>query len=184
MTKHIRITEQTRLNLMNGFWKLYKSKDVNKITVSEICDIAGYERTTFYRYFIGIPELLNQLEDEIIADIKASIKKNGKSKKGIFFDSFKRFTNKYGEYIVTFHEKGNTSFRLKFKELIMEDVYEYLSFNVEDNKKEFLFEFMFSSLINSYSYWYNHKKDMSLEAFVEFANNILSNGTKSIIRPK
>ena len=180
--KQSRVTERTRKNLIKSYWELYKNNNGSKITVGEICQSIDYERTTFYRYFKDITEIHNKLELEIINGIKEDIKnKNDNNMPGIFFEGFKKFTDKYGEYIAIFHEKGDRSFYNKFKELVKNDVYDYLNFNVkEEYKKEFLFEFMFSSLINSYSYWYRHKKNMDLESFVNFANNTLLNGTKSI----
>lgn len=47
---------------------------------------------------------------------------------------------------------------------------------------ELFFEFVFSSLIISYIYWYNHKKTISEETFVKFANNVLSAGINNILK--
>ena len=187
MNKRTRVTEQTRRKLINSFWELYKSKDINKITVVNVCRLADYERTTFYKYFTDINDLFNVLESEIIENIRTDIQNNNRinSQEGIFFDGFKKFTDKYGEYIVVFYEKGNRNFYNKFKELVKTDVYNYLNFNIQDEKKkEFLFEFIFSSLINSYAYWYRNQKMMSLKLFVEFTNNMLLNGINTVISHK
>ena len=185
MKKQPHITEQTRKKLLNGFWKLYKKKDINQITVKDMCDIASYERTTFYRYFTDITDILNQLEDNVINSIKADISIKFKSKKPttIFLEGFTNFTSIYGEYIVIFSEKGNINFYKKFKELIKTDVYDYLSININnEKKKDFIFEFIFSSLLNSFVYWYRHQKTMSIESFILFANNILSIENSSIFK--
>ena len=185
MRKQPQVTEQTRRNLMNGFWKLYKDEAITKITISKICDAANYERTTFYRYFSDIHDILSQLENEIIQNIKEDTRNGSKHPKQgqIFIEGFKRFTEKYGEYITIFYENGNKSFYDRFKELVKEDVYDYLKFKISDEKqKEYIFEFMFSSLISSYDYWYNNQDMMSLEDFVKFSNGILMNGTKTILK--
>ena len=107
MEKQNNITLKTRKKLINAFWNLYKVKNLNKITISEICDVADYDRTTFYRYFLDISDMLNQIEDEIINNIKNGIINNSIKLPAFSFDGFKRFNEKYGEYIVTFFEKGN-----------------------------------------------------------------------------
>ena len=179
MKKQPHVTEQTRRKLINAFWELYKTEDLSKITVGNICRTASYERTSFYRYFFDINDVLNQLEDEIINNIKISIKNNVKSKA---FENFKKFTDEYGEYIVVFYEKGNKIFYDKFKNLVKDDVYQYLNININDAlKKEFIFEFVFSSLINSFAYWYRNQDAIDLETFTDFANNIILHGTSSII---
>ena len=179
MKKQPQITMRTRKNLINGFWKLYKEEELSKITVGNICITANYERTSFYRYFKDINDILNQLENDIIEGIKDNIRESIKSEA---FTNFKSFVDTYGEYLTVFHEKGNITFYSKFKELVKSDVYNYLNLNIEDEeKKEFIFEFIFSSLINSYSYWYRHQDMMDLESFADLARNILQNGTNSIL---
>ena len=176
------ISETTRKNLMNSFWKLYKSNDISKITVSMICKCANYDRTTFYRYFLDISDLLSQLEDNIIDDIKISIKTKNVNVSKLSFDNFKKFHDKYGEYIVVFYEKSSKSFYLKFKNLIKDYLFNYLEMRVHDEeKKEFLYEFLFSSLLNAYGYWYKHKYIMSLESFSKLAYGMLVRGGNMII---
>ena len=171
-------TEQTKENLIKSFWELYKEKNITAITVGNICSNANYNRTTFYRYFNDTSDLLNELENTIIYNIKNSI--NSKETTNILFDGFEKFNNKYGEYINVFYRKGNNNFYNKFKKLIKNEVYSYLKINTKnEEKKEFIYEFLFSSLINSYVYWYNHENIMDLESFVIFINNMLSNSIKN-----
>lgn len=184
MKKQPQVTELTRKKLINSFWNLYKEKDISKIRIKNICDNAKYDRTTFYRYFDDIADILNDLEDEIISEIADGIienindKKNNKTR----FDNFEEFNDKYGEYITVFYKNNNRSFYNKIKKLIKNDVYIYFNFSIDsDDIKEFVFEFVFSSLINSYVYWYNHKTTMSLKSFVEFANNVISNGINIVL---
>ena len=112
MGKQFKITEQTRKNLIKSFWKLYKKDNINKITIGNICRDANYDRTTFYRYFNDIEDLIGKLEDEIINGIKDDVNKNinNNGKSNILFDGFSKFNDKYGEYVVTFCKKGNNGF--------------------------------------------------------------------------
>ena len=54
----------TRQALMDAFWTLYKKKRIEKITVKNITDAAGYNRSTFYQYFLDVYDILAQLEDD------------------------------------------------------------------------------------------------------------------------
>ena len=70
----------------------------------------------------------------------------------------------------------------KFKKLIINDVFDYFSFDIpNEKKKEFLFEFIFSSVINSYAYWYRHQDITDLCTFVTFLNKILLNAIDCFI---
>lgn len=185
MKKQPQVTELTRKKLINSFWNLYKEKDITKIGIKNICDCAKYDRTTFYRYYNDITDILNKLEDEIIISIANSISKNinDKSSNKIKYDGFNIFNNKYGEYITIFYKNSNRNFYNKLKQIIKKDVYKYFNFSIDNaDIEEFIFEFVFSSLINSYVYWYNHKNIMSLKSFVEFANNVISNGINIVLK--
>jgi AcrR family transcriptional regulator len=56
----------TKQNLIDAFWALYCEKRIEKITVKEITQKAGYNRGTFYEYFTDIYDVLNQIEESLI----------------------------------------------------------------------------------------------------------------------
>ena len=135
MKKQPQITELTQKKLIDSFWKLYQKEDVMKITVCDICKKAGYDRTTFYRYFNCISDILDYIEDTLINSIKDDIKNRYRTHDNnnkIIFKGFKSFNDKYGGKIVLFHEKGNRRFYHKFKELIKTDVYAYFKIDIND----------------------------------------------------
>lgn len=61
--------------IRQAFLSLLKEKSIEKITVREICQIAGINRTTFYRNYDNQYVLLKTLQDEIFEEIKNSITK-------------------------------------------------------------------------------------------------------------
>ena len=170
------VSLNTKEIIIKSFWDLYKKEDFTKITIGKICKKANYDRTTFYRYFLDINDLLNQVENDIISNIAERIKKaKSVSKNGINPLKFEYFTSIYGEFIVTFMEKGNRTFYNKFKNLIKEDVYNYFNLKFTDESmKDFIFEFMISSFINSYAYWFRHQDKMPLETFVSIINKMMN----------
>lgn len=56
-------------DLQEAFWKLYKTKSIEKISIREITETAGYHRSTFYLYYKDIYDLLSRAEDSIIASV-------------------------------------------------------------------------------------------------------------------
>lgn len=75
MKKQPQVTEQTRANLTSAFWELYLVKPIEKITIREITDRAGYNRATFYLYYRDVYDLLDQLEEGILAEIGALVER-------------------------------------------------------------------------------------------------------------
>lgn len=59
-------------DLQEAFWKLYKTKSIEKISVREITETAGYHRSTFYLYYKDIYDLLSRAEDSVISAIYES----------------------------------------------------------------------------------------------------------------
>lgn len=59
--------------LIEAFWKLYAEKPVEKIHVSSICQLAGYNRTTFYNRFKDIYDLLEQASGDIFLTVRDEI---------------------------------------------------------------------------------------------------------------
>lgn len=62
-------TEQTKNNLRIAFWSLYAQKPIEKISIKEITELAGYNRGTFYLYYNDVYDLLHQIEEEILGKI-------------------------------------------------------------------------------------------------------------------
>lgn len=65
-TKQSQTTTETKQNLIDAYWELYTSDIPSKITVKMITDRAGYNRGTFYAYFLDIEDLHDQIEDELL----------------------------------------------------------------------------------------------------------------------
>ena len=60
-------TERTKAELREAFWRLYAKHPIEKITVGEVCEAAGYNRGTFYLHFHDLYEMLRSIEDELLA---------------------------------------------------------------------------------------------------------------------
>lgn len=67
------ITEE---NFITAFWQLYQDKPIEKISVRELCETAGYNRTTFYDHFKDIYDLLDVALIQILLHFEQSAFKN------------------------------------------------------------------------------------------------------------
>ncbi|WP_259298000.1 MULTISPECIES: TetR/AcrR family transcriptional regulator [Megamonas] len=54
----------TKENIIIAFWEIYREKSINKITIKELMDKAGYHRSVFYTYFKNIYDLLEQEQED------------------------------------------------------------------------------------------------------------------------
>ena len=67
-----RRVKYTKKVIKESFLNLLEKKDISNITVTEICELSDVNRGTFYRYYTDIYDLLKQIEQEFIEEIKSS----------------------------------------------------------------------------------------------------------------
>lgn len=65
-----RRTKYTQNTIKETLIDLLAEKDITKITVSEICEIADINRATFYRYYIDVYDLLEKIELAFSEELK------------------------------------------------------------------------------------------------------------------
>ena len=62
----------TKKMIKDTFLNLLEKKDISNITVTEICSLSDINRGTFYRYYMDVYDLLKNIEQEFIDEIKNS----------------------------------------------------------------------------------------------------------------
>ena len=62
-------TERTKRSIANAFLELRKQKDIEKITVKELAELAYINKATFYTHYHDIYDLADQLENEFMDSV-------------------------------------------------------------------------------------------------------------------
>ena len=73
MRKRPEQTEKTENDLKQAFWKLYAEKPIEQITVSEVAQLAGYNRGTFYLHFQDIYDVLGTIEQDLLQQMSSCV---------------------------------------------------------------------------------------------------------------
>ncbi len=68
-TKNNKRRRATREKTEKTFVELLKTKEISQITVSEICKLTGYNRTTFYANYFDIYDLADKIKDNLEAEL-------------------------------------------------------------------------------------------------------------------
>jgi len=63
----------TKNDFRIAFWKLYLRYPIEKISVSELCRVAGYNRTTFYVYYDNIYDILHRCIEEMLLPLEEHV---------------------------------------------------------------------------------------------------------------
>ncbi|MBQ3262190.1 MAG: hypothetical protein IJH52_03375 [Oscillospiraceae bacterium] len=73
VSKDNRSTRRTRSAIREALTEMLAVKPIGKITVQELIDRANICRTTFYAHYEDIYDLLGEVEDDILAEIRAGL---------------------------------------------------------------------------------------------------------------
>lgn len=63
--------KRTREAIEKAFLELLREKPAGRITVTELCQIAGINRATFYKHYLDVPDLQIALEQGVLRDFEA-----------------------------------------------------------------------------------------------------------------
>lgn len=184
MKKQPEVTALTRKNLTQAFWNLYCQKKINDISIKEISDKAGYHRSTFYEYFLDINDVLDQLEDEILGEIKEralhiyNIQTNN--------DFIQIVTDLYatqGEYLrVLISENGNPRFVKKIKVELSSTLMRLFGLPENDIHTTYILEFGVSAIMSTITHWYQSEKDPPSSEILILVRSMLMNGVFPMVQ--
>ncbi len=68
-TKNNKRRQTTRENIEKVFIELLQSREISGVTVSDICKITGYNRSTFYANYVDIYDLADKIRDKLEAEV-------------------------------------------------------------------------------------------------------------------
>lgn len=178
MKKESENTTQTRENLTQAFWSLYKLKKIEHITIKEITDKAGYHRSTFYEYFVDIYDVLNQLEEAFLDYLKEHTLNSLEN--GLNNDIIQNLANVYetkGDYFGTLlGENGDPYFSQKMKAVMRSALSSALGLTEKDIRTPYIFEFGISAIMATVTYWYNNQKEIPAKELVRLIKSMIATG--------
>ncbi len=61
----------TKRLIKEAFIELLESKPLAKVTVTDVCNIAEINRSTFYAYYEDVPSLMREIQEDVISRIPA-----------------------------------------------------------------------------------------------------------------
>jgi AcrR family transcriptional regulator len=178
MKKQPELTAQTRENLLQAFWSLYRQKRIEQITVTEITDQAGYHRSTFYEYFVDIYDVLNQLEESLLEYMRGRLLiglEGGLNEN--FIQNVADVYESKGDYLgILFGENGDPQFSKKLKTIMRSAVTNSFGLPENDIHAAYLFEFGMSAIIGTITHWYQNNKDLPSQEMARLLRSLLVRG--------
>lgn len=187
MKKQPEVTAQTRRKLMDSFWQLYCDKGMSNVTVGSLTRMAGFNRSTFYEYFTDIYDLLETLEDELLADLE--MRMESRFKEG-FPDNFTEFSRSCAQIFSAYDDKiyillsnrGDPGFHAKLKQKVEPVLLKNFGFSITEPYLEYMITFAFSAMIGMLNLWYENGKEMSIETLFQIMQSLVANGVLGVTK--
>lgn len=182
MKKQLEVRKKTKMELKEAFWELYCYLPMHKITVRLICEKAGYNRSTFYEYFLDIYDVLEQIENTLIAEVEKYPLTNQLASKeetpmeiAMLIDLFEK-NRKY--FLVLLGENGDPSFQMKLRKSIKPKLkMRIANFGVVDNDTlDLILDYNISAMTGILHSWLCMKNQISSEAFIRLITELTANG--------
>jgi Transcriptional regulator len=176
MNKQPEITDKTRQTFIHVFCELYSQKPIEKISIQEIANRAGYNRSTFYQYFTDIYDLLDYVEGRVMKSIKEEMA-NREFSTHTFQDAIQCLEN--AEEISVFKALLGDYGSVRFVERLKREIpFEKLIVDFPTNNilAPYMMEFYISTLISLFRLWIRNGKDLSSEELVNLIDSLFANG--------
>lgn len=180
MKKNPEQTMMTQKNFQDAFWILYTRQSIDKITVKDICNLAGYNRSTFYQYFVDVYDVLHKSENQLLDEMDESVVQlleqannmNAPQVLQAIFGIFARL-NKY--ITVLFGPHGDTEFTHKVVKNLKPIWIKYFfrTENYTPAEVDLLMEYYISGLLSMYQKWFFDPKGVSMERIIQLSYRTL-----------
>lgn len=181
-----RRVKYTKMLLKNSLIELMVKNPVSKISVKMLCEAADINRSTFYSHYTDQYDLLKQLEQEVIAELKKHITKDAFSKQTA---QTIHSMNQILDYIssnadifkILLSENGNSTFQKEIMILAQERIISDILSNPDIDKRtsEYLQCFAVTGALSMVQKWLQDDTVESTEQMSALASKILYNGVSA-----
>ncbi len=154
-------TRKTKRAIRNAFAKLLSEKDINDITVRDIAELAEINRKTFYRYYRGIYQVVDEIEDNVVQSFESILRdidfRYELKNPYLFFEQLTAVINTdidfYG-YLLSVQKNASLATKViamvkeHSKKAIMEQI------EMDEDFADLITEYLISGMIAVYQRWF------------------------------
>lgn len=139
----------TKFAIRKAFFTLLKKYPIEKVTVSEICEIAEINRATFYRYYENQYALLSALESEMLDDIKRSSVEHSEDIDKLTEVMFSKLYEQKDTWLLLLSDHGD----LRFQQKIYAFFDEHFAKTTASKESEMRYRFLLYGYSGIFEHW-------------------------------
>ncbi len=159
----------TKTLLKNSLIDLMHTKSINKITIKELCENAGINRSTFYLYYTDQFVLLKELEDELLLNAREHLKNIDSNLNNLHYLKELLFYMKNNSDI--FHtllcRQENISFQTEFINVTIQDLKTNYHLSCDEKISEYLYHYLTIGSLSLITRWFETDFNLSSDELSE-----------------
>ena len=185
MDRRVKYTKKT---IKDTFINLLNEKEINKITVSEICKQADINRATFYRYYLDVYDLLDKIKDDFVTElISNSINADSSTVSSYAKPLLEAFLNHKELVQVLFKNQQSTYFLDDILAIAYEKCKERWKKDLPDLEEEdieYATVYIFNGALGIINFWIKNDFDKSVDEIANIIEKLSYFGTTKYIYKK
>lgn len=171
--------ERTRRKIMDTFLKLAIEND-ELANISQICLSLDLNRSTFYNYFSGIDELIQEIGNDVLNEsydayeyARNYAEKYKQTDKFKLEDALIHILEKAEENRMAYLVLTSPKWNFSFKEYLKQGIYDLVMtmFKDEDIQNKYIAQFVAEGTINTQYKWL-HDQDITRSEFLNFFSHV------------
>lgn len=179
---------KTKRAIKSAFAQLLNEKPINDITVSDIAARADINRKTFYNYYAGVYEVVDEIENDIIGRFDALLTEPdfevNANRPYMVFEKLTAIVYKDPEFFsYLMGMNANSSLSIKLVEMLKSKTKAILTkyLTVEESKLDLMLAFMVTGAVAVYRRWFNSDRREPLEEISKSINLLIFEGLKGYL---
>lgn len=182
---------KTKRAIRGAFVELLSRKDIDDITIQEIADLADINRKTFYHYYAGVHQLMDEIENEIVTAFEADLKEidfnwDERNPRDIF-TKLSSFVDEDPEFCRRLLQAQSSShLGEKLGELLRDKAVSFFLSNstTDPEVMAIVVDFSIHGILEVYKSWVNGGCRLPVEQVARIVNDIVFNGVRAYLPAK
>ena len=179
---------KTKRAIRNAFAKLTAEKDINDITIIELAAAADINRKTFYNYYSGVYQVIEDIERDILQSYEVLLG-NVEFKQSMdapysLFERFSKLINMDPEFFgCLLSMSGNTQMITRIMRLLKDKTREKMvsQLDIEEYKADIMIDYVLSGMLSVYQHWLASDQKTPLEEISKIISTMSFSGINGVL---
>lgn len=186
--KQDRRVVKTKRAIRNALVQLLSEKELEQITVKELADRADINRKTFYNYYNGVHQVIDEIESEIVTACDQAIQevdfRRDLKHPSVYFEKLTNILNSdldfYGHLC---RMRGNQSLVYKITDLLKKKVRDALlqQLPCDEQQADIIVDYAVTGMIAVYQTWFNSGRSQSIQEISEVLSVLCFSGITGVL---